>query len=201
MMYAPMNSRSRPAMGKAVSQPPGDGEACPQVIAQPPVYRPAPQTVRMNPSQGESCPINVGLKGPQAPQQAPQRNQTPNQTLQQGQAPQANIRAANQTGPVNQMGPVHQAGQMNWTGQGTQAGQMNQPRQGNSQQAMPQGQPGWPQNPSNPMRMNNAMQGNRPMAGQGQRPSLVGGILGKVLNMKDPIGSLNKVMTILKLLG
>lgn len=77
-------------------------------------------------------------------------------------------------------------------------------------QAAPQQQRTMPRNPGNQGYMNqqqgNGMQQNRPMNQMGMRPGMGGGglgsgILGKLLSIKDPIGSINKIATIIKLLG
>lgn len=47
----------------------------------------------------------------------------------------------------------------------------------------------------------NQMPGNRPMGGMGAGQSPISGLLGKLLSIKDPIGSLNKIVSIIKLLG
>lgn len=185
MMYAPMNSRYRPA--NKTNPPPvlpqaGEKQTDAQInredmarMAQ--GNRPQGQTGQPQTNQAQGGQADI----PQNEPQTMPRNQ--------GNPVQYNQRA----NPVRNTQP-----QGNYSQGIPFQNQQNQPRQNQwNQGPAPNGQ--WTQ-AQNQARMNQ-MQGNRPMGGMGSGQSPISGLLGKLVNLKDPIGSLNKIVSIIKLLG
>lgn len=216
MMYAPMNSRYRPA--NQTNPPPTAPQAGEkQTDAQANRGNMTQQTAQGNRPQGYEQPLTAAPKQPQMNplQSGHQTNQAQNGQPQTNQTqsgqPQASIPQNPQ--PQRQGEPVQYNQQVN-QGQNAQPqgsysqgapfqNQQNQPRQ--NQWNQNQGQRPMPPNgqwsqAQNQARMNQ-MQGNRPMNGMGSGQSPISGLLGKILGIKDPIGSLNKIMSIMKLLG
>lgn len=210
MMYAPMNSRYRPA--NKTNPPP----APPQAGAK----QTDAQINRGGMGQGSVPQGRTGQPLTPVPHQTPPRpkGQSLEDPVQDGrpqtnqaQGGQADIpQNGPQTIPRNQGNPVQYNQQANPVRNTQPQGnysqgmpfqnQQNQPRQNQwnqNQGPAPNGQ--WTQ-AQNQVRMNQ-MQGNRPMGGMGSGQSPISGLLGKLVNLKDPIGSLNKIVSIIKLLG